>query len=260
MDRGYTGRLHNDGVGLIYMNARYYVPSLGRFASADTLVPDPTNPQQFNRFSYTLNNPIRFTDPTGHCVFELPCLDDAILGLEFVISTLAKSVAKVMANDLGDALLDVYTGGSGQTRTLNEHGMRLTEANISFNFIGIDDNGSLVRNDALFDAIDRLENSGETEMEINLLGLGLSQANISLGNFTVNFKGTLGINDTGEWYLDGEMTFSDGWDFDRSTHRTGATELKTFLAGAALLGRPFEIRSVSLPVYQGEKDTYAQWE
>jgi RHS repeat-associated protein len=31
-------------LGLIYMNARYYVPSLGRFASADTLVPDPTNP------------------------------------------------------------------------------------------------------------------------------------------------------------------------------------------------------------------------
>jgi RHS repeat-associated protein len=66
LDRGYTGHLHNDEVGLIYMNARYYVPSLGRFASADTIVPDPTNPQQFNRFSYVLNNPLRFTDPTGH--------------------------------------------------------------------------------------------------------------------------------------------------------------------------------------------------
>jgi RHS repeat-associated protein len=53
-------------LGLIYMNARYYVPSLGRFASADTLVPDPTNPQQFNRFSYVLNNPLRFNDPSGH--------------------------------------------------------------------------------------------------------------------------------------------------------------------------------------------------
>ena len=31
-NRGYTGHLHNDEVGLIYMNARYYVPSLGRFA------------------------------------------------------------------------------------------------------------------------------------------------------------------------------------------------------------------------------------
>jgi hypothetical protein len=43
------------------------VPALGRFASADTLVPDPTNPQQFNRFSYVLNNPLKYIDPTGHC-------------------------------------------------------------------------------------------------------------------------------------------------------------------------------------------------
>jgi RHS repeat-associated protein len=66
-DRGYTGHKHNDDLGLIYMNARYYLPGIGRFISADTLVPDPTNPQQFNRYTYVLNNPLRFTDPTGHC-------------------------------------------------------------------------------------------------------------------------------------------------------------------------------------------------
>jgi RHS repeat-associated protein len=66
-------------LGLIYMNARYYVPSLGRFASADTLVPDPTNPQQFNRFSYVLNTPLRFTDPTGH--WPEPTMQKFQLGL-----------------------------------------------------------------------------------------------------------------------------------------------------------------------------------
>jgi RHS repeat-associated protein len=60
-------------LGLIYMNARYYVGTIGRFASADSLVPDPANPQQFNRYTYSLNNPIRYSDPTGHCVFGLPC-------------------------------------------------------------------------------------------------------------------------------------------------------------------------------------------
>ena len=40
---------------------------LNHFASADTIVPDPTNPQAYNRYSYVYNNPIRFNDPSGHC-------------------------------------------------------------------------------------------------------------------------------------------------------------------------------------------------
>ena len=48
------------------MNARYYVGEVGRFASADTLVPDPQNPQSFNRFAYVNNNPLKYTDPSGH--------------------------------------------------------------------------------------------------------------------------------------------------------------------------------------------------
>ncbi|MCA9995467.1 MAG: hypothetical protein KDE56_06965, partial [Anaerolineales bacterium] len=43
-DRGFTGHKHNDYVGLVYMNARYFVPGIGRFASADTIIPDPMNP------------------------------------------------------------------------------------------------------------------------------------------------------------------------------------------------------------------------
>jgi RHS repeat-associated protein len=69
-DRGFTGHRENRDIGLTYMNARYYVPSIARFASADTLVPDPENPQSFNRYAYTYNNPLRFTDPSGHRVCE----------------------------------------------------------------------------------------------------------------------------------------------------------------------------------------------
>ncbi len=48
------------------MNARFYVPGIGRFASADTIVPNPASPQSFNRYSYVLNSPLNFQDPTGH--------------------------------------------------------------------------------------------------------------------------------------------------------------------------------------------------
>ena len=64
-DKKFTGQ-RLDGTGLYYYGARYYDPTIGRFISADTLVPNPTNPQSLNRYSYCLNNPLRYVDPSGH--------------------------------------------------------------------------------------------------------------------------------------------------------------------------------------------------
>jgi len=64
--RGYTGHEMDAESGLINMNARLYDPVLGRFISADTVVPDPGDMQGFNRYSYVKNNPLIYTDPTGH--------------------------------------------------------------------------------------------------------------------------------------------------------------------------------------------------
>jgi len=47
-------------------NARYYDPELGRFIQPDTIFADYGNPQSYNRYSYCVNNPLRYTDPTGH--------------------------------------------------------------------------------------------------------------------------------------------------------------------------------------------------
>jgi len=52
--------------GLYYYGARYYNQVLGRFISPDTIVPDYMNPQSLNRYSYVLNNPLYYKDPTGH--------------------------------------------------------------------------------------------------------------------------------------------------------------------------------------------------
>jgi RHS repeat-associated protein len=52
--------------GIYDFNARMYDPAIGRFLSADTIVPDFANPQSLNRFSYVENRPLSFIDPTGH--------------------------------------------------------------------------------------------------------------------------------------------------------------------------------------------------
>jgi len=63
--RGYTGHEHYDLLGLINMNGRMYDPALGRFLSPDPVMQDPSNTQNFNRYSYCLNNPLKFIDPSG---------------------------------------------------------------------------------------------------------------------------------------------------------------------------------------------------
>jgi len=69
-DRRFTGQREEVSLGLYDYGARQYAPALGRFLQADTLVPDPANPQSLNRYSYTLGNPLRYTDPSGHLTEE----------------------------------------------------------------------------------------------------------------------------------------------------------------------------------------------
>ncbi len=65
-DYTFTGQRNESSFKLMDYNARYYDPSLNRFIQADTMVPSPANPQSLNRYSYVLNSPLRYTDPTGH--------------------------------------------------------------------------------------------------------------------------------------------------------------------------------------------------
>jgi RHS repeat-associated protein len=64
------GLLDDGGTGLMYYGARYYDPQVGRFAAADTIVPNPGDPQDLNRYAYVSNNPVNGIDPTGHVVLE----------------------------------------------------------------------------------------------------------------------------------------------------------------------------------------------
>jgi RHS repeat-associated protein len=65
-DFGFTGQRNQSTIGLYDYHARFYDPLVGRFVSADSIVPNPGDPQDFNRYSYVRNNPLKYTDPTGH--------------------------------------------------------------------------------------------------------------------------------------------------------------------------------------------------
>lgn len=66
----FTGQ-RRDSTSLYYYGARYYSHGIGRFISPDSIVPDPKNPQSLNRYSYCLNNPLRYVDPSGHQEYKI---------------------------------------------------------------------------------------------------------------------------------------------------------------------------------------------
>ena len=67
-DIGYTGQRNDNTTGLMYYNARYYDPTIGRFNQTDTIIPDPAEPEDLNRYTYVRNNPTNHTDPSGHSI------------------------------------------------------------------------------------------------------------------------------------------------------------------------------------------------
>jgi|GEM_PF-3715153 len=76
----YTGQYSNTAdFGLMFYNARWYDPALGRFTSADSIV--PAGVQGYDRYAYVNNNPLRYTDPTGHCPW---CIAVAIVTMKVI--------------------------------------------------------------------------------------------------------------------------------------------------------------------------------
>ena len=68
--RGYTGHEMLNDYGLINMNGRMYDPYTARFVSPDKYIQEPENSQNYNRYSYCLNNPMKYVDPTGNSIWS----------------------------------------------------------------------------------------------------------------------------------------------------------------------------------------------
>lgn len=70
-DRGFTGHEHLDNFDLINMNGRMYDPWLGRFLSPDPFVQASSSSQNYNRYSYAFNNPLKYIDPSGYSYLQI---------------------------------------------------------------------------------------------------------------------------------------------------------------------------------------------
>lgn len=69
----YTGQVFDEDIELYYYGARYYDPELARFIQPDTIIPGriTDNSQVLNRYSYAMNNPLKYIDPSGHNVVNM---------------------------------------------------------------------------------------------------------------------------------------------------------------------------------------------
>ncbi|MBM2834876.1 MAG: repeat protein [Candidatus Brocadiaceae bacterium] len=138
----FTGQALDAETGLYYYGARYYNPLLGRFISADTIVGNPGDPQDLNKYTYAGNNPLLYTDPTGHFKFSsffknyggtIASVAFTFAGMPYV-GAFAGSAINTALNDgsigdfaigLGVGMASGYAGGSISGSIARSAGMNL---------------------------------------------------------------------------------------------------------------------------------------
>jgi RHS repeat-associated protein len=119
----YTGQRYDSYINLYWYNSRWYDSALGRFVQADSIVPGlqgskvPIEPQAWDRYSYANNNPVRYNDPSGHCidgVSTIVCVMAAGAIIGGAVSTVAYyTAAKVTGHDVTlSGLAGAFAGGA----------------------------------------------------------------------------------------------------------------------------------------------------
>ena len=111
-----------DGTGLYYYGARYYDATIGRFISPDSVGQKLTDPQSLNRYTYCSNNPLRYTDPTGHWswntffkVVVIVLAVVAVVAVAIVAPALLAALAPALAAPIAAAITGAATGAAAYT-------------------------------------------------------------------------------------------------------------------------------------------------
>ena len=113
---GYRAESANTKTGFQYLRARYYNPENGNFVTEDTYPGEPEYPLTRNRYTYTLNNPVNYADPSGHAV---PKLKAGSLGT--VMRTAAVGVGLTIAKGLSAFKKNNGAVTAQKINSLNKH-------------------------------------------------------------------------------------------------------------------------------------------
>jgi RHS repeat-associated protein len=83
----FTGQRHESDIALYFYNARWYDNSVGRFMQADTIIPKAGDIQGWDRYAYSVNNPLSYIDPSGHSLWKTIAQFATGIVYEFALNT-----------------------------------------------------------------------------------------------------------------------------------------------------------------------------
>jgi len=120
---GFTGQTGDGSTGLIYYGARYYDPVIGRFIQPDPIIPNVFNPQNLNRYTYVLNDPLNRIDPTGN--FSFASFGSAVWGG-------ISSAASAVGNFLGNAWGSLVDASASMFNSMSQFAGYMTQSALAF--------------------------------------------------------------------------------------------------------------------------------
>lgn len=232
--RGYTGHEHLKEFGLINMNGRMYDPILGRFLSPDPFVQAPDFSQNFNRYSYCLNNPLIYTDENGQWFG----IDDLLIaGAGFVFGYMSHG----------------FSEGNWGVKALASGAMGAASSWLMFNTSGLSANkitgatwgqvGSMALNTAVNQAVQipavPIGNTGFSYGMSPSFGLGTNGLTVG-ANIIGNYS-------NGDWSVSAGIGAGDGywgWRGAATYDGYGIGYGQTHYAATKVMGHEFEAQNV----------------
>ena len=218
-EAGFTGHIRDDATGLTYAQARYYNPVTARFLSPDPVGFADMGPGYFNRYAYTMNDPVNLVDPNGSCFHQRRAVSASNPGCRITGTSGARSDprhnvdVRQLSSSAGLIWHSLSRGGVSAQFDISRHARAISQAE-----------GRIMRSASGGDAgsfsqaIAAAIATGDAQIINTTLG-GLQTAVVGVGEATFTLQGTLTV-DGDEWRFAGEIT-GTGEQFDFNSRPGG---------------------------------------